>query len=106
MMLSGGLSSFAQDHKTTSTYYGTKASTNANNPCKGATTRVCGKIESQLQLIEKNEYVRVYDRVQWIHTSANPTKQVHDIIKVPVSEDLLSFLQEEAGYNAKIEIMQ
>lgn len=26
------------------TYYGTEASTNPNNPCKGATTRVCAKI--------------------------------------------------------------
>ncbi len=25
-------------------YYGTEASTNPNNPCKGATTRICAKI--------------------------------------------------------------
>lgn len=27
------------------TFYGTKASSNPNNPCKGATTRVCGILE-------------------------------------------------------------
>lgn len=106
MMLLGGLSSFAQDHKTTSTYYGTKASTNANNPCKGATTRVCGKIESELQIIQKDEFVTVYDRVRLISISGDPTKQVHDIIKVPANEDLLYFLQKEAGDNAKIEIIK
>lgn len=30
---------------TKTTYYGTEASNNPNNPCKGATTRVCGVIE-------------------------------------------------------------
>jgi hypothetical protein len=29
---------------TESIFYGTKASSNANNPCKGETTRVCGRI--------------------------------------------------------------
>lgn len=36
------------EQKIVSTFYGSKASSNANNPCKGATTRVCGKIESEL----------------------------------------------------------
>lgn len=36
--------------KIISTYYGTKASTNANNPCKGATTRKCGTIESEITM--------------------------------------------------------
>lgn len=36
------------EQKIVSTIYGSKASSNANNPCKGATTRVCGKIESEL----------------------------------------------------------
>lgn len=31
---------------TKSTFYGAKASNHANNPCKGATTRVCGTIET------------------------------------------------------------
>lgn len=30
---------------TKTTYYGTEASNNPNNPCKGATVRVCGVIE-------------------------------------------------------------
>lgn len=36
------------EQKIVSTFYGSKASSNANNPCKGATTQVCGKIESEL----------------------------------------------------------
>ena len=30
---------------TKTTFYGTEASNNPNNPCKGATIRVCGTIE-------------------------------------------------------------
>ena len=41
------LSSSTPD-KTVSTFYGSKASSNANNPCKGATIRKCGTIESSL----------------------------------------------------------
>ena len=36
-------------HSGRSVYYGTEASTNANNPCKGATTRVCGIIETNVE---------------------------------------------------------
>lgn len=36
------------EQKIVSTFYGSKAYSNANNPCKGATTQVCGKIESEL----------------------------------------------------------
>lgn len=36
------------EQKIVSTFYGSKASSNANNPCKRATIRVCGKIESEL----------------------------------------------------------
>lgn len=35
-------------NKTVSTFYGSKASTNANNPYKGATIRKCGTIETSL----------------------------------------------------------
>ena len=41
--------------KLVSTFYGTKASKNANNPCKGATTRKCGKIETELQSVSADE---------------------------------------------------
>ncbi len=49
---------FAEDHNiperiperavTRSIFYGTEASNNPHNPCKGATTKVCGIIESQI----------------------------------------------------------
>ncbi|HJD91734.1 MULTISPECIES: hypothetical protein [Bacteroides] len=55
-----------------STFYGSKASNRANNPCKGATIRVCGTISSQLQEVndkvsllveeirdEKNQIIKV-----------------------------------------------
>ena len=35
------------DGTTVTTYYGAKASSSANNPCKGATIRVCGTIETK-----------------------------------------------------------
>lgn len=38
----------AEDGKTVSTFYGSKASSSANNPCKGATIRKCGTIETSL----------------------------------------------------------
>ena len=38
--------------KIVSTFYGSKASANANNPCKGATIRKCGTIESSLVSFE------------------------------------------------------
>ncbi|MBD3588794.1 hypothetical protein [Bacteroides sp. GM023] len=41
----------SDDTKTKSTFYGSKASSNSNNPCKGATTRVCGIIETRAQQI-------------------------------------------------------
>lgn len=37
------------------TFYGTKARNNANNPCKGATTRVCGKIETTFYEISEDQ---------------------------------------------------
>jgi hypothetical protein len=37
---------------TTTTYYGTKASSNTNNPCKGETTRVCGTVK-----VEENQVI-------------------------------------------------
>lgn len=43
MALAG--SAMAEEVKTVSTFYGTKTSKNTKNPCKGATTRICGTIE-------------------------------------------------------------
>lgn len=50
------LSSSTPD-KIVSTFYGSKASTNANNPCKGATIRKCGTIESSLVSFEDQTLV-------------------------------------------------
>ncbi len=36
-------------------FYGSKASGNANNPCKGATIRVCGKLVATFTVISDNE---------------------------------------------------
>ena len=44
MALAG--SAMAEEVKTVSTFYGTKTSKNKKNPCKGATTRICGTIET------------------------------------------------------------
>lgn len=50
------LSSSTPD-KTVSTFYGSKASSNANNPCKGATIRKCGTIESNFVSIDDQTFV-------------------------------------------------
>ena len=50
------LSSSTPD-KIVSTFYGSKASSNANNPCKGATIRKCGTIESSLVSFEDQTLV-------------------------------------------------
>ena len=59
----GTFSSFAQSinkdtrYKETK-YYGTEASTNANNPCKGATTRVCAVVTTEASVLpDKNTLV-------------------------------------------------
>lgn len=106
MMILGGVSSFAQDHKTVAEYYGTKASTNANNPCKGATVRICGRITSELMQVEKTEHITAYDRIKWVEISGDPAKQYRDVIYVPNDADLLTFLQNEAGDNAKVIIIK
>lgn len=37
--------------KTVTKFYGSKASNNANNPCSGATTRLCGIIEQEYEIL-------------------------------------------------------
>ena len=50
----------AGDNGTTmTTYYGAKASSSANNPCKGATIRVCGTIETKNTII----YLTIIDKL-------------------------------------------
>ena len=41
----------AASASTTYTYYGSKASSNTNNPCKGATNRICGTIKIDVQAL-------------------------------------------------------
>lgn len=107
MMILGGISSsFAQDHKTVTEYYGTKASTNANNPCKGATVRICGRITSELMQVEKTEDITTYDRTKWVEISGDPAKQYRDVLYVPNDTELLTFLQNEAGDNANVIIIK
>lgn len=43
------------EQKVVSKFYGSKASSNANNPCKGATIRICGTIESELVFINSEQ---------------------------------------------------
>ena len=56
LLLGCSVSVFAasDEGKIISTFYGSKASNNANNPCKGATTRVCGKIETTASEVSTN----------------------------------------------------
>ena len=43
------------DNNLVSTFYGAKASSNANNPCKGATIRVCGEVSINLVALTNDE---------------------------------------------------
>ena len=56
LLLGCSVSIFAasDEGKTISTFYGSKASNSANNPCKGATTRVCGTIETSAYEVSDN----------------------------------------------------
>ena len=47
-VLASNAFTFDQDDKTITIFYGSRASNNANNPCKGATIRKCGVIETRL----------------------------------------------------------
>ncbi|TGX84156.1 hypothetical protein E5358_00525 [Palleniella muris] len=42
------LSSNGNGNEQVTTFYGSKASSNANNPCKGATIRKCGTISTKM----------------------------------------------------------
>lgn len=54
-------SAYAGDDETTkSTYYGAEASNSTKNPCKGATIRKCGTIETSYSVVEKNPYGILY----------------------------------------------
>ena len=44
--------------KTVTKFYGSRASHNSNNPCSGATTRICGTIEQELE-IQPEGWVKV-----------------------------------------------
>lgn len=80
-----------------STYYGTKASTNANNPCKGATTRVCGEIDSGVvELSDDGDFVTLridniikqIDGTTWIKTEelTYPKEKVRNNYKIVIKE--------------------
>ena len=49
------LSVASDDNNSVSEYYGAKASSNPNNPCKGATIRVCGRIATKLVALTDRE---------------------------------------------------
>ena len=64
------------DTKTISTYYGSEASNNSRNPCKGATIRKCGVIETSYSAIEKKQYktTSTYYGSETSNSSKNPCK--------------------------------
>lgn len=82
--------SVQDEEKTVSTFYGSKVSSNANNPCKGATTRVCGKIETELITVNSGQtsvYQKVTDAEGVVLSSssyfvAKPLKEVKEEIEL------------------------
>ena len=50
-------SNSATTEQLVSTFYGSRVSSNANNPCKGATIRVCGIIETNLISVNSTQTI-------------------------------------------------
>lgn len=77
------MAEISTDDKTVSTFYGSKASSNANNPCKGATIRKCGTIETSLvSFIDGQTFV-----IQQVKDNAGNTLSTTNYISpVSVSE--------------------
>lgn len=91
-VLDDALSSSTPD-KIVSTFYGSKASSNANNPCKGATIRICGTIESSLVSFEAQTLV-----MQQVKDAEENTLSVNNFF-VPTSVS-------ETKENIKLETME
>ena len=68
--------------KIVSTFYGSKASTNANNPCKGATIRKCGTIESSLVSFEDQRMLMVTHYLQTISLLHLPCQKQRQILSL------------------------
>ncbi|WP_430615075.1 hypothetical protein [Flavobacterium sp. JP2137] len=92
---------------TVSTYYEEKASTNPNNPCKGATIRKCAVIERTYKLAAETAKATLYEENRLIKSVEFPGEWRKRIISVPLGVDLYDYLVEEAqeaGATVKIEM--
>jgi hypothetical protein len=71
--------------KIVTTFYGSKASSNANNPCKGATIRKCGTIEtSDLAVSESTTMVTSVVRDgdgKWVSTEVEFVDAPVEVVK-------------------------
>lgn len=94
-----------EDKKIVSTFYGSKASSNANNPCKGSTIRVCGTIEQSLVSLTSEELP--YTLVERKTFDANGGLMAHDIRVENISKDELKreIIQSNLKSSAKVEIV-
>jgi hypothetical protein len=73
------------EQKVSSTFYGAKASPKANNPCKGATIRVCGVVTSELVALNPNT-TSVYTEVKDASGTSLSTSTY--LIEKPINEAL------------------
>lgn len=73
------------EQKVTSTFYGSEASPKGNNPCKGATIRVCGVITSELVALNPNT-TSVYTEVKDASGTSLSTSTY--LIEKPINEAL------------------
>lgn len=81
----------------TTRFYGTTATNNANNPCKGATIRVCGEISTEIQ--EENNVSKVTETVT---DENNMVINVSTTTVQASAEEVLAEIQSNLPSNAEI----
>lgn len=91
--LGGILSMNAQT--VTSTFYGAKASNNANNPCKGATIRKCGVLETSLTKLSSLPTLQQFiyqEKSRLYGAEGQLISETTNEIKIPAAVDAGTFL--------------
>ncbi len=83
-------------YNTKTTFYGSKASSSANNPCKGATTRVCGTIETKLAMTAHSFYDTSYMEIEVIKdTNGSLLNESINYITIPSNMPISNYIIEK-----------
>ena len=79
---------------TKTTFYGSKASSSANNPCKGATIRVCGTIETKLEKMAVHSFYETsYKEIEIVKDAEGLLlNESIDYITIPANMSISSYI--------------